>query len=115
MEIMTDGPTLVLSGDFDVRSTWEVRTAIYEHLEGHDEDVVVDLTGVATIDLTALQVLAVATRPRAAPVTTSCCVAAARRTPDAAPHPPDPRRRGRARRRARSVSDNPHAMAVTTR
>ncbi|MCW2842103.1 MAG: hypothetical protein JWN22_19, partial [Nocardioides sp.] len=25
MDIMTDGPTLVLSGDFDVRSTWEVR------------------------------------------------------------------------------------------
>ena len=46
MEILTDGPTLVLSGDFDVRSTMEVRTAIYEHLEGHDEDVVIDLTDV---------------------------------------------------------------------
>jgi anti-anti-sigma factor len=62
MEIITDGPTLVLSGDFDVRSTWEVRNAIYDHLEGHDEDVVVDLTGVTTIDMTALKVLAVATR-----------------------------------------------------
>ncbi|WP_085872974.1 MULTISPECIES: STAS domain-containing protein [unclassified Nocardioides] len=62
MEILTDGSTLVLSGDFDVRSTWEVRTAIYEHLEGHDEDVVVDLTDVTTIDMTALKVLAVATR-----------------------------------------------------
>jgi anti-anti-sigma factor len=62
MEILTDGPILILSGDFDVRSTWEVRNAIYEHLNGHDEDVVVDLTDVSTIDMTALKVLAVATR-----------------------------------------------------
>ena len=61
MEILTDGPTLVLSGDFDVRSTMEVRTAIYELIEGHDEDVVVDLTDVASVDVTALKVLAVAT------------------------------------------------------
>ncbi|SRR6478752_5920541 len=62
MEIFTDGPTILLSGDFDVRSTMEVRNAIYEHLLGHDEDVVIDLTDVTTIDLTALKVLAVATR-----------------------------------------------------
>lgn len=62
MDIVTDGPTVVLSGDFDVRSTMEVRTAIYDLLEGHDEDVVVDLTEVGSIDLTALKVLAVATR-----------------------------------------------------
>ena len=62
MEILTDGPILVLSGDFDVRSTMEVRTAIYELIEGHDEDiVVVDLTDVASVDVTALKVLAVAT------------------------------------------------------
>ena len=65
MEILTDGPILHLSGDFDVRSTWEVRNAIYDHLEGHDEDVVVDLTDVTTIDMTALKVLAVATRQAA--------------------------------------------------
>lgn len=62
MEITTDGPTLLLSGAFDVRSTWEVRNAIYDLLEGHDEDVVVDLTDVTAIDMTALKVLAVATR-----------------------------------------------------
>ena len=62
MDILTDGPIIHLSGDFDVRSTWEVRNAIYDHLEGYDEDVVVDLTDVTTIDMTALKVLAVATR-----------------------------------------------------
>ena len=62
MEILTDGPTILLSGDFDVRSTWEVRNAIYEHLQGHDEDVVIDLTHVTAVDMTALKVLAVATR-----------------------------------------------------
>ena len=44
MDIVTDGPTLLLSGEFDVRSTMEVRNALYDHLEGHDEDVVAVLT-----------------------------------------------------------------------
>jgi anti-anti-sigma factor len=62
MDIVTDGPTLVLSGAFDVRSTGEVREAIYDHLAAGDDDVVVDLTGVDSVDVTALKVLAVATR-----------------------------------------------------
>ncbi len=62
MDIISDGHTLVLHGDFDVRSTWEVRNAIYEHLDGLDDDVVIDMTDVTTIDATALRVLAVATR-----------------------------------------------------
>lgn len=62
MDITMDGPMLVLHGDFDVRSTFMVRNAIYERLEGHEEDVVVDMTEVGTIDVTALRVLAVATR-----------------------------------------------------
>ena len=61
MEIVHDGHTLVLRGDFDVRSTMEVRTAIHEHLHGVDQDLVVDLTGVGTLDSTAARVLAFAT------------------------------------------------------
>jgi anti-anti-sigma factor len=63
MEIISEGSTLVLRGDFDVRSTLEVRNAVYAHLERHrDADVVVDLTGVNAVDVTALRLLAVATR-----------------------------------------------------
>ena len=62
MDMVTDGPTLILSGDFDVRSTMEVRAAINEHLRSHDEDVVVDLSEVNAVDVTALKVLAFATR-----------------------------------------------------
>jgi anti-anti-sigma factor len=62
MNIFVDGRTLVLQGSFDVRSTWEVRTAIYERLDAFDEDVVIDMTDVTTIDATALRLLAVATR-----------------------------------------------------
>ncbi len=61
MEIVSDGSTLVLSGDFDARSTWEVRNALREQL-GHERDVVVDLTDVTSIDVTATRVLAYASR-----------------------------------------------------
>ena len=57
-----DGPTLVLHGDFDVRSTFMVRNAIYDRLEGGEQDIIVDMAEVGTIDVTALRVLAVATR-----------------------------------------------------
>ena len=59
MEITTDGGTVVLAGHFDVRSTMEVRAALYDNLALHD-DVVVDLTDVLTVDVTALRVLAAA-------------------------------------------------------
>jgi len=62
VDITFDGPALVLTGDFTARSTFEVRNAIYERMDGLDADVVVDLTDVDVIDLTALKVLAVATR-----------------------------------------------------
>ena len=56
------GCLLVLAGDLDVRSTWDVRNAIYELLGSYDGDVVIDLTDVDSVDVTALRVLAVATR-----------------------------------------------------
>ena len=63
MRITTDGPTLLLSGDFDVRSTGEVRNAVYDHLRHNAEGAItIDLTEVDSIDLTALKVLAVASR-----------------------------------------------------
>ncbi|GAA5148820.1 hypothetical protein GCM10023340_23210 [Nocardioides marinquilinus] len=61
MDVTVDGSTLVLEGDFDVRSTWQVRGVLYDLLADHDR-VVVDLTGVASIDVTALRVLAAASR-----------------------------------------------------
>ncbi|NPC43061.1 STAS domain-containing protein [Nocardioides sp. zg-1230] len=61
-DIATDGHVLVLHGAFDVRSTWEVRNAIYEVIDVLDDDVVIDMTDVSTIDMTALRLLAVATR-----------------------------------------------------
>ncbi|WP_121258026.1 STAS domain-containing protein [Nocardioides ferulae] len=62
MDITTDGATLVLSGYFDGRSTAQVRDAIYERLYAHDSDVVIDLSLVDSVDVTALKVLAAATR-----------------------------------------------------
>jgi anti-anti-sigma factor len=60
MDIRTDGPTLVLCGDFDGRSTFQVRTAISERLAADEHEIVVDLTGVRSVDVPALRVLAYA-------------------------------------------------------
>lgn len=60
MEIITDGPTLVLSGDFDARSTWQVRAALQEQMEGYERDVVIDLSDVTLVDMTAMKLLAAA-------------------------------------------------------
>ncbi|MAY96033.1 STAS domain-containing protein [Nocardioides sp. REDSEA-S30_B4] len=64
MDITTDGPTLVLSGDLDGRSTTRVRAALYDHLAEHPH-VVADMSGVDSVDLTALRVLAMASRAAA--------------------------------------------------
>jgi anti-anti-sigma factor len=61
MEIASDGPVLVLVGDFDVRSTFQVRDALYDRLAAF-EDVVVDLSEVDAVDVTALRLLAAACR-----------------------------------------------------
>lgn len=60
MDITTDGPTLVLRGDFDVRSTMEVRDALHEQLRDLHDDIVVDLSGVDAVDTAALRVLGAA-------------------------------------------------------
>ena len=60
MDIMSDGPVLVLHGDLDVRSTMQVRTAVQELLGSYDE-VAIDLSGVDSVDVTGLKVLAAAT------------------------------------------------------
>ncbi len=59
MDITTDGASVVLSGHFDVRTTMQVRAAIHDRLAEHD-NVVVDLTDVVAVDVTALKVLAAA-------------------------------------------------------
>ena len=94
MDIMSDGPVLVLSGDLDVRSTMQVRTAVQELLGSYDE-VAIDLSGVESADVTALKVLAAATVQAIRDghhLTLRQPVA--RRTPDAAPLAPRPGRRG---------------------
>ena len=60
MDIMSDGPVLVLSGDLDVRSTMELRTAVQDLLHTYDE-IAIDLSAVESADVTALRVLAAAT------------------------------------------------------
>ncbi|HZJ06685.1 MAG TPA: STAS domain-containing protein [Nocardioidaceae bacterium] len=62
MQVTTEGATVVLTGRFDVRSTFMVREALYQHINSSSEDVVVDLSGLESIDATALKVLAAATR-----------------------------------------------------
>ena len=62
MELVDSGGTLELHGDFDARSTWAVRAALRTHLDAPEHEIIVDLTDVDVIDLTALRVLAFASR-----------------------------------------------------
>ena len=97
VDIMSDGPVLVLSGDLDVRSTMQVRTAVRELLGSYDE-VAIDLSGVESADVTALKVLAAATVQASATGTTSRCATVRGGAADAAHLPP---RAGRPVRRPR--------------
>ncbi len=62
MQVTTEGATVALTGRFDVRSTGVVREVLYQHIDASREDIIVDLSGVESIDATALKVLAAATR-----------------------------------------------------
>ena len=65
MDMVTDGPRLVLSGDFDGRSTFEVRSALQRRLASPEHEIVVDLTEVESVDVPALRVLAYASHEAA--------------------------------------------------
>lgn len=52
---------IALSGRLDGRCAGEVREMLYRHIEEHpDEDVVVDVSAVESVDPTVLKLLAVA-------------------------------------------------------
>jgi len=59
MLVTTEGPTMRLSGRFDGRSTGLVRDALRDRMAGVPH-VVVDLSDVESLDLTALRLLAAA-------------------------------------------------------
>ena len=60
MELTTAGSTLKLTGRFDGRSTGVVRDALYSLIESTTDDIVLDLSGVESMDATALTVVAAA-------------------------------------------------------
>jgi anti-anti-sigma factor len=62
MELTVDDRTLILHGQFDVRSTGVVREALYERIERTAGTVVVDLENVEAVDATALTLLAAASK-----------------------------------------------------
>lgn len=61
MELTTNGNALMLAGRFDGRSTAEVREVLHDLIAKH-HDVVVDLAAVESVDVTAITMLAAASK-----------------------------------------------------
>ncbi|HET8561939.1 MAG TPA: STAS domain-containing protein [Marmoricola sp.] len=62
MELRTEGATLHVAGQIDVRTIAELRDVLHAHLASHPGDLVLDLSGVEAVDLAALRMIAVASR-----------------------------------------------------
>jgi anti-anti-sigma factor len=62
LQLRTDGSTLRIGGQLDVRCITQLREAVYDHLEANPGHVVLDLSEVEAADLTVLKMLAVASR-----------------------------------------------------
>jgi anti-anti-sigma factor len=60
MLVTTQGSTIRLGGRFDGRSTSQVRDVLHDQMARH-ADVVVDMSEVESVDVTALRLLAAAT------------------------------------------------------
>lgn len=62
MELTRDGTVLRLAGQVDGRSTARLRAALEDELSASPDEVVLDLTEVDGIDLTALRMIAATSR-----------------------------------------------------
>lgn len=62
MQFSYDGDVLVVRGALDVRCTAELRERLYHLIDHVGGTVVVDITAVESVDMTALKLLAVANR-----------------------------------------------------
>lgn len=63
MELHIDGAVIVLAGQVDVRSISTLRDHLYDQLAQHPhEDVVLDVSGVESVDVVVLRMIAVAGR-----------------------------------------------------
>jgi anti-anti-sigma factor len=62
MDLEVQDATLRVAGQVDVRCLAELRDALHELLRSRPEDCVLDLSDVESVDLTALRMIAVASR-----------------------------------------------------
>jgi anti-anti-sigma factor len=59
MDVTNDRPAVELAGRLDGRCSAELRRVLYDHIERHpDEDVVLDVSRVESVDVTVFRTLA---------------------------------------------------------